>query len=172
MLTLIECIGTEIGRKKKRVKHNYFNIKQGKQRWRVSWRIRRMPKREANEWEEQGKVVGGAVAGVSGGSLGVGAPAASTDRLSLHEGYEQNVKQTAKLHNGSRGSWTDFWKQRENTQLLPRLLSRGWGVIVQMNWYFLGQYALGFCLFQVPHVLPFLLKISRLQKLQVFTFYT
>ena len=84
-----------------------------------------MPKREANECEEQGKVVGGVVAGLSCDSLGVGAPAASTDRLSLHEGDKQNVKQTAKLHNGSRGSWTDFWKQGENTQLLPRLLSRG-----------------------------------------------
>lgn len=84
-----------------------------------------MPKREANECEEQGKVAGGVVAGVSGNGLGVGAPATSTDPLSLHEGDKQNVKQAAKLHSGSRESWTDFWKQGENTQLLPRLLSRG-----------------------------------------------
>ena len=38
----------------------------------------------------------------SGRSLGVGAPAASTDRLSLREGYEQNVKQTANIGHGGR----------------------------------------------------------------------
>lgn len=95
-------------------------------------------------------------------------PAISTDRLFLHQGYEQNVKQTAKLYNGSRGSWTDFWKQRENAQLLPGLLRWGWGVIVQMNWHFLGKSALSCCLFQVPHVLPFLVKISSLHKPRVF----
>lgn len=48
----------------------------------------------------------------------IGRCLASLQAGSLHKGYKQNVKQTAKLNNGSRGSWTELWKQRKCTAAL------------------------------------------------------